>query len=281
MPEIDQQAGAVLRTIRRRRKMTLEQAAPLLSMSVSALSRRERGLERILRTEIERAVEIYDLNFWEMHELWRASGYLPNNQGVPATDDDWQDLARTILNELGYPGWFVDPVGHIVAWNTCMDRLWELSKMAGEEPPHAFDVIIFSERSKQLLREDWRSTVLKLISYNYHATLPLSTSAEIQEMLSDYRRKYGQEFEDLWEAAGQVDPYLGSLGIDIESSTITLHTEAGPIRFLYLASALPYAANYGFYVLLPIGEASRQTYQRLCRKSVPGAYFASPDGTTD
>lgn len=278
MADNNSQAGAVMRAIRRRRKMTLEQAAPLLSMSVSALSRRERGLERIQRGEIELAVQAYSLSFWEAHELWQASGYLPERLTPEVDKDTWLEMTKAILNDIPYPGWFVDNAGRIVAWNTCMDKLWQLNRVSETGPIHAFDIIVFSERSKELLGDEWYPTALRMFSYNYHATLPQANDPQLQELLRHYRRKYGAKFDALWEAAQTIDPKMGDNPLDLEPSIITLVTEAGPIRFLYLQSFFPYLPYQGLFVYLPLGDASRHRYGQMCKGTKRKAYFASDGG---
>lgn len=278
MADNNSQAGSVMRAIRRRRKMTLEQAAPLLSMSVSALSRRERGLERIQRGEIELAVQVYSLSFWEAHELWQSSGYLPERSMPDVDHDTWLEVTKTILNDIPYPGWFVDSTGRIVAWNTCMDKLWRLAPAAEAGPIHAFDIIVFSERSKELLGDNWYMTALRMFSYNYHATLPQANDPQLQELLQHYRRKYGGKFDALWEAAQGIDPKMGDNPLDLEPSIITLLTEVGPIRFLYLQSFFPYIPYQGIFVYLPLGEESRQRYARMCTGVKGKAHFAPSGG---
>ncbi len=54
-------AGAALRRLRFERGLTLRQAAPFFSVSVAALSRKERGIDQISRDDIRHAIQGYRL----------------------------------------------------------------------------------------------------------------------------------------------------------------------------------------------------------------------------
>ena len=265
MSEYRKRAGALLRAFRTQRRMTLEQAAPSFGLSQAALSRRERGQERIQRTDIQAAIKAYSLNQWEKFELWRAAGLIPDPQPSEQAERNWQPVVESTLQGVGYPALLVDRTGYIVAWNACMERLLWLHHYGDEpEPPYILDVMIFSERARVLNAENWETEARKGIAYWYHRTLSLAGDPTYDELIGGLRQRHGDEFEQIWQAVREGDHDFTPIAAGLQQVQVDYKTEHGPIRFMIMETPIPHAAGGSLTTFLPVGDESRTHYAQLC-----------------
>lgn len=277
MSKYRKRAGRLLRKFRRRSSQTLEQAAPAFSLSPAALSRRERGLERIPRADIRAAIKQYELNQWEKYELWRAAGLIPDPPSMSSDLLDWQPLIESTLRDVGYPAWFVDQSGYVIAWNSCMERLLKLQQVATQpEPPYILDVMIFSERARMLYGAKWEEEAKRALAYWYHRTLFLADDPIYDELLQRVRQRNASLFDQVW-AALQSEENLFNLLTDGRNRVhADYETEGGKIRFIIMETPVPQAAGSGLFVFLPLGAESRTSYQEFCADEPSETHFLQP-----
>jgi transcriptional regulator with XRE-family HTH domain len=277
MSEYRKRTGALLRIFRTRCNQTLEQAAPAFNLSPAALSRRERGLERIPRADIRAAIRQYELNQWEKYELWRAAGLIPDTTSTSTDFLDWQHLIESTLKDVGYPAWLVDQSGYVIAWNSCMERLLKLQQAATQpEPPYILDVMIFSERARMLYGAKWEEEAKRALAYWYHRTLFLAGDPVFNELLQRVRQRNVSLFDQVWDALQSEDNLFNLLTDGRHRVHADYETEGGMIRFIIMETPVSQAAGSGLFVFLPLGAESRTTYQEFCADEPSETHFLQP-----
>jgi hypothetical protein len=245
--------------------MTLERAAPAFGLSLAALSRRERGQDRIQRADIQAAIKLYNLNQWEKFELWRAAGLIPDPQPSEEAERNWQPVVESTLQGVGYPALLVDRTGYIIAWNACMERLLWLHQFRDEpEPPYILDAMIFSERARVLNAENWETEARQGIAYWYHRTLFLAGDPTYAELLARLRQRHGDEFERIWQSIRESDHEFTPIAAGLQQIHVDYKTEHGPIRFVVMETPIPQAVGGSLTTFLPVGAESRTRYAQLC-----------------
>lgn len=267
-------AGALLRTLRKQRGLTLQAAAPRVGISIASLSRKERGVDGMDRAFLRRAAAGFALSPWEAYRLWATAGYAPESAVTTALPADLRTFAHEMLAALPYPALIMDNLGYFKAWNRPNEYFWQPSAAPGGRPHAVRD--IFSQRVRNHLGGEWEATARRGIEAFYAQTLTNAEEPAIAALLDQLHAELGPEFARFWAEARRNahDPpaaldagLFGRLrmqGVDLEYVVaVTAFAEPTPTT---LAIYLPLGAqSAAFYAAL---------YDRIQDKG-DAVYFAA------
>lgn len=267
MPDYNAQAGRLLRRLRKGRNLILRDAARRLNMSAPALSRKERGQERIERRDIAEAVRGYELSPWEAYTLWTSAGFIPEPTVPPQREYDLRTFAETLFPSLPFPAFIMDVLGYVVAWNEGIEMIWRPSQ-AGPGRIHLIEDL-FSPRLRERLGERWEPYVRQSLAVFYHKTLPVANDPEFLALIDRLARTYREDFTRLWGAARQnSDASLPLPPIDMGTAVVSYDSALGMIEYLVLQSVVQFPQTYELIVYMPYGDANNERY-RLLRERMP------------
>jgi len=268
-------AGAALRHLRFERGLTLRQAAPFFSVSVAALSRKERGIDQISRDDIRHAIQGYHLKPAEAAELWAAAGMLPDLPAHKPVQVDMRSFAGPLLINLLFPAFVIDSFGHIKAWNHAVEYMWEFSQE--EQVPLHLISRMFSQRARFILGDHWHNEASKFVVDFYRSTLPISGRPAYSRTIRMLEERHGDEFVLMWNEARRLIFDAGSNAelSDISGMRVRYESDSGPIEYLVLQSAFRFSTPYALFIHVPYGHDNHLRYETLFATMGPQrAYFA-------
>ncbi len=268
-------AGAALRQLRFERGLTLRQAAPIFSVSVAALSRKERGIDQITREDIRNAIQGYRLKPAEAAELWVAAGMLPDPPAHKPVQVDMRSFAGPLLLNLLFPAFVIDLFGHIKAWNHAVEFMWQFSQ--DEQAPLHLISRVFSRRARMLFGDQWRAEASKFLVDFYRTTLPVSGRPDYSRTIRMLEERHGDEFVCMWNEARRLTADGGGdiARPDISGMRVPYESDAGPIEYLVLQSIFRFSAPYSLFIYVPYGHDNHLRYETLLATIGPQrVYFA-------
>jgi transcriptional regulator with XRE-family HTH domain len=268
-------AGAALRQLRFERGLTLRQAAPFFSVSVAALSRKERGIDQVTRDDIRHAIQGYHLTPAEIAELWTAAGMLPDLPARKPVQVDMRSFAAPLLLNLLFPAFVIDTFGHIKAWNQSVEYMWEFSQ--DQQLPLHLLSRVFSQRARVILGEHWHTEAAKFVNDFYRSTLRVSGRPEYSRMIRMLEERHRDEFVFMWNEARRqtVDGTANAELTDIGGMRVRYESEVGPIEYLVMQSFFRFSAPYSLFIHVPFGHDNHLRYETLSASIGPQrAYFA-------
>ncbi len=274
MKTYSRQAGAVLRQLRTARKLTLQQAAQGFSISVAALSRKERGIDSVTRHDIRRAIHAYILSPAETSKLWAAAGMLPDAPAPKPAPVDVQSFAGPLLNNLLLPAFVIDSLGYVQAWNQAIETMWQFSRHP-TSPLHILERL-FDPSTRGLLGENWSRATAGFIEDFYRRTLALSGSSEYSCMIRTLEQRCGDEFVRLWNEAGaRVAGGDQDYTLDTDGVRVIYQDAQGEILFLVVQSIFRLSIPYRLLIHVPFGPENHRRYETLFAAMEPQrVYFA-------
>jgi transcriptional regulator with XRE-family HTH domain len=256
-----QEAGFLLRRLRRQRKLRLKEIAPQFNRSIAALSRTERGEEEVERSHILRAIEVFQLTSWEAYQLWTAAGYIPEVYLLPAHQYDLHALATALLGDLGFPAFIMDAIGYVQAWNRGIETIWAPSQSVPR--PHIIGDL-FAERVRLSMGAQWAAYVRQALAVFYHKTLRVANDPAFRRLLTSLTDAHGDEFIGLWNAAAQYDPQrAGVLPVELGGTVVRYHSPLGPIEYLVMQSVFQFPSRYELYLYIPFGAENQARYAQF------------------
>ncbi len=274
MKTYSRQAGAVLRQLRTARKLTLQYAARGFSISVAALSRKERGIDSITRHDIRQAIHAYMLSPAETNKLWAAAGMLPDAPAPKPALVDVKIFAGPLLNNLLLPAFVIDSLGYVQAWNQAVETLWQLSRHP--TPPLHILERLFDPSTHSLLGEGWQSAIAGFIEDFYRMTLALSGSSEYGLMIRTLEQRYGEEFVGVWNEAGaRVAGADQECALDMDGLRVLYQDSQTEIHFLVVQSIFRLSMPYRLLIHVPFGADSYRRYKTLFAGMEPQRVYFS------
>jgi transcriptional regulator with XRE-family HTH domain len=261
MSTYTQAAGQLLRRLRQQRQLKLREIAPKLHSSIATLSRKERGEEEIERSDVQRAIEVFQLTPWEAHQLWTAAGFIPEIDLLPAHEYDLRAFAEAMLAQLYFPAFIMDAIGYVQAWNQGIEAIWAPSQSVPH--PHVISDL-FSERVRTSMGDQWAGYVQQSLAVFYHKTLRVANDPAFRQLLADLVEAYSDEFVSLWNAAQQYD-YLrnGALPLELGGTVVRYPSPVGLIEYLVMQSVFQFPSRYELYLYVPLGAENQARYAQF------------------
>jgi len=258
--------GSMMRRLRLQRNLTLRDAALALDISSSALSRLERDLREVERSDVDMVIQGYGLGHWEASQLQMCAGIAPLPPSAGAAKAAWSSLTEN-LAMLTLPAFVLDEFNYLVAWNGPMHALWDLPTAPVAPLSPLQD--IFSERARELLDDSWDATTRALCRHFYLRTLRVAGDTRLHKMLSSLARTHGSLFIDHWNMA-----MTDGAGPDAESAanlTLRVGTHEGVIEYIVTRGAAHSTLPIELYVQVPLGHPSASRHERLVANAEIGS----------
>ena len=265
--------GSMMRRLRLERNLTLRTAAEMLDVSPSALSRLERDMRTVERSDVDAIVQAYGLLHWESSNLHMSAGLAPAAQAVADGKAAWRVLTER-LGTLTLPAYVMDQFNYVVAWNGAMQEVWEWPA-APTAPIQALDDL-FSPRVHRLLGDDWQKTAQLVCRHLYLRSLRVAGDPRFQKSLSAVARKHGSEFITKWNEALAIGEARGLRDTDYVDLVLRRDTRAGMIEYMVLQSALHTPLPLELHVHLPIGPDSARRHEQIVAKVATGQVVLCP-----
>jgi transcriptional regulator with XRE-family HTH domain len=263
-------AGQILRRLRRQRGLTLTEVAASVGISVSVLSRKERGEQAIERKDIRAIIAQFRLSPWEAYELWTGAGFVPEPVELPVQPANLRTFANTFLLKIPFPAYIITPLGYLLAWNQEFETLWTPSQRA-IKPLHMLD-IIFSTRVNTRVASDWERYVWQVLHMLYQWHLRQGHEPRFGWLLKTLSERYGPAFDKPWQQI-QSSASLRARIASYREMLVPHHTSAGTITFLALRGVSHVPQEYELIVLVPFGPESYERYQRVRETMPPGKLY--------
>lgn len=260
--DYDKRAGWELRRLRHRRQLTLQQAAKLIHISISTLSRRERGEDEICHNTIRSTIKAYKLNMEESYGLWSSAGLLPEPElDAPHTPDITTFAPRLLYNQPN-PAFITDQLCYLRAWNHALDVIWH-PREAPHQPVHIIDDLL-SERQQQRLGAEWERCVLRSMRFFYQRTLRIVRDPQVRHLLHTLHERHRETFTRFWEQA-RNEEYITEqmLLVGPGLSIIPHETPFGVIRYMVTTGAFSVPSGYEFILYAPTDRTSQQRYEQF------------------
>ncbi len=254
-------AGPLLRTLRQARGLTLQQAADPLSTSAPVLSRKERDEDEIEREDIRLAIRGYALSPWEAYELWLAAGFIPEPTLPAARPYNLHAFAETLLPNLPFPAFIADVLGYIKAWNQGMEAIWNVSQSDSKQIHVLRD--LFSARVRDKLGERWRPYILQALRFYRLKTMRFANDPQFRALIQSLKQQYGQEFEELWNAAQEMADETPLPPVDAGGTIVQYESERGLINYLVVQAALQFPQAHELTVYVPFAAEDYARYQHI------------------
>jgi transcriptional regulator with XRE-family HTH domain len=270
-------AGEMLRALRRRRNLTLAQAARLLHTSAPVLSRKERG-GALERADLHAAIDAYELDPWESYQLITAAGFLPGSFSLTDGSGSVRRFAESVLANIVYPAFITDELVYVRAWNQPMQIIYSLA--ADGRPVHLID-ILFSETVRTRLGASWTAYSGQAVRIFQLKTLNVRPRADYARLIQAYETKYGPEFTSIWESADAVTQMtVTGLSPQTGIETVTVHHESplGAIDYLVTNAAWHFPQPYELNVYVPYGAANAVRYADFGASLGTGSIYLAPGG---
>ncbi len=259
--DYDKAAGQTLRRLRQKYGLTLQEAALHMGLSVSALSRKERGLDQIRRGDIQRASRAYDLVPEEVYHLWMSAGFIPEAISPAQGRDQVCSIGARLLEDLALPAFILDILGYIRIWTHEIEAIWSLSQIAGEHI-HLVDVL-FGHTTRRTVADDWDAYVVHMIKLFYLRTLHVSNDPTFRELLHSLRRKYGELFIEKWNRAHSEGPGKTTAAAHVSVVVMRQASEYGAISYMMSQSAFYYPPHYDLISYVPSDMTSLERYEQF------------------
>jgi transcriptional regulator with XRE-family HTH domain len=264
-------AGQKLRGLRQRHGLTLEQMSLALGMSVSVLSRKERGKQPLAREDIRSIIAQFGLSQREAHEFWSAAGLLPDLPDPPASTLHLRATAETLLLNIAFPAYLQTPLGYLVAWNEACEAIWQLSRLPRHHP-HMLDLLL---QRVEAQAESWERSLYHMLRVFYLHTLHLAGQPQFDRVISHLAEHYGEAFLGRWRSVqrssmAELDEF------DPADALITHAGSHGEVHYLTLRGIFGVPLTYELIVLLPFGDDSQRRYQQQQAASSPHKFYYRP-----
>ncbi|MBW7885550.1 MAG: helix-turn-helix domain-containing protein [Caldilineaceae bacterium] len=257
MPEKTVAAGLLLRDLRRKRKLTLQQAARLLHSSAPVLSRKERGLLTLQRKDIEMAVAAFELDDWEAYQLWIAAGFAPSPPKETSDIQFLRHMIRDLLAQIRYPAFASDLFSYVQAWNEGIERIWTPSAVA--PPVHILDDL-FSGRIRTRMGSGWADYLLRALRIFRLKTRPIANDPRFRRLLRQLEAKHGAQFVEMWNTSQQAVSD-DDLATGQPMPVIVQHdSPLGSIEYLVTQGVWANPYPWELNVYLPLGTENTSRY---------------------
>jgi transcriptional regulator with XRE-family HTH domain len=252
----------MLRQLRKARGLTLQEAAPLHNLSTASLSRRERGEDKLDRTDIRAAITAYQLTAWQTDRLWTAAGYLPDPSSNATEEFDTYAFAEILLSNLPFPAFVMDPIGYILAWNHGLEALWHVHQNGWAKPHIVGD--LFSEQARAIMQDGWDAYVRQALVHFHHRTLRVANEPALQALLADLEAEYGDLFVDRWhEAQRKVQMEDVPFPLEMGRTFVRYESEFGPIEYLVMKSTFTAPTEQQLFMYVPFGTENEDRFVRF------------------
>lgn len=273
--------GGVLRQLRKKRSLTLQDAAPRFTISVAALSRKERGVDQIGRQDIRHAIRVYRLSPAETAELWAAAGLLPDPPTDTPVQVDMQAFAGPLLINVLFPAFVTDSLGYIVAWNQAIEYMWQFGSSL-ERPPHVLSAA-FSPRVRAVMGDNWPQAIRAYVGGFYRDTLARSGHPDYARIIRMLEERHGNMFVRIWNEAGQrlADPDGDPIS-SLDGTRAVFRDGNSEIEYLMMQSVFRFSSPYFLVLYVPFGPQNHIRYEALSAEIGPRrVYFAEEQPPSD
>lgn len=275
MDHLTKSAGEMMRLLRRRRNLTLAQAARLLLTSSPVLSRKERGAAPLERSDLQAAIGAYALDPWESYQLITAAGFLPGSFALTDSSGGLRRFAESILANLTYPAFITDELMYIRAWNQPIHAIW--TPNLDGRPLHLLDDL-FSGRVRAKMGDGWHAYMERALRIFQLKTLHVRPRADYAQLLRELGRKHGPDFARVWAAADILtqEAVAGQVARTGTETVIVRHdSPAGMIDYLVAEATWHFPQPYSLSVYVPYGAANTARFAEFLARMGPNElYFA-------
>lgn len=276
MKSTPESAGSMLRRIRKQRGLTLEQAAERLSISSAAVSRMETDKRKIGREDIRSAVTAYEMTRWEEYYLYISAGLMPDSP-PDEPETTFRAFAIQILTTVPYPGFMLDSLGFILAWNGGIQAIWN--------PPihrrlHMLEDL-FNERVREAMGETWRTYVTRAMWLYYLRSLAVAKDPTFLEHMMGLEQKLGPEFGAMWTEAQNAGYWLSGPPVDGGGVTVSYRTPAGLVTYVVMQSMFRSPTMFDLYLYVPFGRENMELHERFHEMVEINALYTAPTAPSD
>ncbi len=253
-------AGLTLRRFRHQRGLTLEQAASSLGISISVLSRKERGQQEIKREEVRLIIEQFQLSPAEAHELWTSAGFVPEPGSVPETTGRLRGYASQHLPKLAFPALLLTLPGYVLAWNQEYELIWQPSRLR-YRPLHILD-LLFSTEVPPELSEAWERYTWQMILLFHYWVARTIQQPQVHKLLQALSRRYGDRFDTRWLSL-QTNQAMRAGMPGLREVLVPWQSAQGPATFVLLRGSAQMPQSHELLVFVPFGSDSQTRYRHL------------------